>query len=95
MPMLRKIKPSDLQLNMIFSAPVFFEDGKQMFLAKGKTVKAYHLFALKRWKIPFLLTEGHSIEQGEGSNIEQMAGFDKKRLEAVDDVEEIEPLEEL
>lgn len=80
--MLRKIDPASVKLNMMFSAPVFFEDGKNMFLAEGKTVKAYHLASIKRWKIPFLLTNGNALEQGEGSNIERMTGFDKRRLEA-------------
>ena len=72
--MLRRIEVTDIELNMIFSAPVFFEDGKNMFLAEGKAVKAYHLAALKKWKVPFLLTSGKAIEQGEGSNIERIRG---------------------
>ena len=98
--MLRRIEVTDIKLNMIFSAPVFFEDGKNMFLAEGKAVKAYHLAVLKKWKVPFLLTSGKAIEQGEGSNIERMAGFDRKRMdvakgEPADDVEELEELEEI
>lgn len=98
--MLRRIEVTDIKLNMIFSAPVFFEDGKNMFLAEGKAAKPYHLAALKKWKVPFLLTSGKAIEQGEGSNIERMAGFDRKRMdvakgEPADDVEELEELEEI
>ena len=99
--MLRKIDPASVKLNMMFSAPVFFEDGKNMFLAAGKAVKAYHLAAIKKWKTPFLMTEGRAIEEGEGSNIERMAGFDKRRFAAAngekpqDDIEELEELEEI
>ena len=99
MAMLRKIELAEIKLNMMFSAPVFFEDGKNMFLAAGKMVKQYHLAALKKWKVPFLLSSGKAIEQGEGSNIERMAGFDKKRLAEADgaqaDSEDIEELEEI
>ena len=102
MGMMRKVSVSELKLNMLFTAPVYFEDGKNMFLAEGKSVKAYHLAAIKRWNISFLLTSGQAVEQGEGSNIERMAGFDKKRLvaaknassasEADSDIEELEEL---
>lgn len=99
MGMLKKFDVSQVKLHMLFSAPVFFDDGKNMFLAAGKSMKAYHLAAIKRWKIPFLLTSGHAIEQGEGSNIERMAGFDKKRLEAANEAagqdEDIAELEEI
>ena len=83
MTSLRRIELSDIKLNMIFSAPVFFEDGKNMFLAG----------------VPYLLSRGQAIEQGEGSNIERMTGFDKRRLaqakmtgEDSDDIEELEEL---
>ena len=81
---MRKIGASELKLNMMFSAPVFFEDGKYMFLAEGKSIKPYHLEALKKWNIQYVLTDGNIEEQGEGSNIERMAGFDKKRLNRAD-----------
>ena len=99
MATLRRIELADVKLNIMFSAPVFFEDGKNMFLAAGKAVKQYHLAALKKWNVPFLLTSGNAVEQGEGSNIERMAGFDKKRLAeaggALADSEDIEELEEI
>ena len=79
--MLRRIEVDAIKLNTIFSTPVFFEDGKNMFLAAGKAVKPYHVAALKNWNVPFLMTEGQAIEETEGSNIERMAGFDKKRME--------------
>ena len=98
--MLRRIEVSTIKLHMVFSAPVFFEDGKNMFLAAGKSIKNYHLAALKKWKVPFLMTEGHSIEETEGSNIERMAGFDRRRFDVAggsqdDDIEELEELEEV
>ena len=97
MGMMKKFSAADAKLNMMFSAPVFFEDGKNMFLAEGKTIKPYHLAAIKRWNIKNLLTSGHTVIQEEGANIAKMAGFDKKKLENQDaeDVEELEELEEI
>ncbi len=101
MGMMKKINASDAKLNMLFSAPVYFEDGKNMFLAEGRTVKPYHLAAIKRWNIKYLLTSGQAIEPSEGVNIERMAGFDKQKLaaaknasssEAASDIEELEEL---
>ena len=60
---LRKINCSDVKLGVRFSAPVFFEDGKNMFLASGKEAKPYHIFAINRWKIPFLLTCGSILPE--------------------------------
>lgn len=94
MGMMKKFSAADARLNMMFSAPVFFDDGRNMFLAEGKTIKPYHMAAIKRWNIKTLLTSGHTVEQEEGANIAKMAGFDKKKL-ADDDAEELEDLEEL
>ena len=58
---LAKLDISKIRLGVCFSEPVYFEDGKNMFLAAGKTAKAYHVAALKQWKIPYLLTNGKEI----------------------------------
>ena len=75
-----KIDSRSIKEGMRFSAPVFFDDGTNMFLAEGKAAKAYHVAALKRWNIPFLLTYGHEVTDSD----DQAAP-----------VEELEPLEEL
>lgn len=80
-----KINVNNIKEGMRFSAPVFFEDGKNMFLAEGKTIKAYHIASIKRWNIPYLLTFGHEISLNSKSSNE--VDFN--------DVEELEPLEEL
>ena len=97
MGMMKKFSAADAKLNMMFSAPVFFDDGKNMFLAEGKTIKPYHLAAIKRWNIKNLLTSGHTVAQEEGANIARMAGFDKKNLDDQDagELEELEELEEI
>ena len=79
-----KIPCSEIQLGARFFAPVFFEDGKNMFLAERKTAKQYHIDALKRWKIPYLLSFGHKIDSE-----------DLVLDENFDDVSEVEELEEI
>jgi hypothetical protein len=80
-----KIKSSEVKEGMRFSAPVFFDDGKNMFLAEGKAAKRYHITALKRWSIPYLLTYGHPLsEPGKGSAEEGLSVFE---LEPADDLE--------
>mgnify|MGYP006916089916 CR=1 FL=1 len=90
---LRKISCSDVRLGMRFSAPVFFEDGKNMFLAPLKEAKPYHIFAIKRWKIPFLLTSGRIVPEEELPSI-SAEGIDGdtllEDLESVDDISELE-----
>lgn len=84
-----KIPLSEIQLGTRFSAPVFFDDGKNMFLAESKTVKKYHIEALKRWKIPFLLSFGHKISENENTISENQNFIDDEEiveeLESVDD----------
>ena len=43
---MRKIQCSDIHEGICFSEPVYFEDGKNMFLPAGKQVRLYpcHLF---------------------------------------------------
>ena len=62
-----------------FSEPVYFEDGKNMFLGAGKSAKAFHVSALKRWDIPFLVTAGTLLEE---------------IAEEDDSIEELEPLDD-
>ena len=57
-----KIDCNQISIGVRFSAPVFFDDGINMFLAEGHSAKQYHVAALKRWNIPYLLTEGHKLE---------------------------------
>lgn len=100
MPNLKKINPSELQLGMMFSMPVFFDDGKYMFLAKNRTVKKYHLNAVNQWKIPFLLTAGSVVTCSE-ENDRAFASFAKggdfsdSSIDEVEELEEIDEVEEL
>ena len=79
------IRSEDMKEGMRFSAPVFFDDGKNMFLAAGKPAKPYHLAALKNWKVPFLLTVGHVLSQAE---------IDAQTNANLEDVDELEPVDD-
>jgi hypothetical protein len=86
----KKINCGELKAGMRFSAPVFFDDGENMFLAEGKSVKPYHLAALVRWQVPFLLTYGHLVSVGEASADENSAD-----VEELEDADELEPADSL
>lgn len=105
-----RISSSDIREGMEFSAPVFFDDGKNMFLAEGKAVKPYHIKALTRWAIPFLLTYGRALTDAElqekKKNTPQpenkVVPVENNSLQAkvdnaedFDEVEELEDVEEL
>lgn len=82
-----KIKSSEIKEGMRFSAPVFFDDGRNMFLAEGKAAKRYHITALKRWAIPYLLTYGHLLtDSGD-------AAADDRHIDDLQSVDELEPLD--
>lgn len=70
-----KIDSSSIKLGMRFSAPVFFEDGQNMFLAEGKPARQYHLDSIARWDVPYLLTFGHVI-----NSIEERSDEDSEEL---------------
>ena len=57
-----KLECSKIREGIRFSKPVFFNDGKNMFLAAGCPAKKYHLEALRRWEIPYLWTDGTEVE---------------------------------
>ena len=56
--MLRRIKVEDLKEGMMFSEPLFFDDGKNKVLGKGHPVSQRELSVLKQWKVPFVMTAG-------------------------------------
>lgn len=61
--MLRRIKIEDLKEGMMFSEPLFFDDGKNRVLGKGYPVSQRELSVLKQWKVPFVITAGKSIKK--------------------------------
>ncbi|MBQ4379582.1 MAG: phosphohydrolase [Treponema sp.] len=59
-----KLDCREIKVGMRFSAPVFFDDGENMFLGEEKTVKNYHIDAIQRWNIKYLVTYGHLVSDG-------------------------------
>ncbi|MCH5291561.1 MAG: hypothetical protein J1D88_07415 [Treponema sp.] len=60
-----QIDCKDIELGVCYSAPVFFDDGINMFLAENRPAKPYHIAALSRWSVPFLLSDGHPLTEQE------------------------------
>lgn len=89
---MKKLDCSLIQIGSCFSEPVYFDDGKNMFLAAGKQAKPYHVSALVHWKIPYLLTAGHLVDPNDYklSTFENQTGSKPSRFS--DDVEELESL---
>ena len=79
-----RINAQDLKLGMRFSAPVFFDDGENMFLAEEKSIKNYHLLAIKRWNVRYLLTYGRILDGNAG---DELNDYDYE----LEELEEVEP----
>lgn len=84
MSMMTKLNCDQIKEGVRFSDSVYFDDGVNMFLAKGHSAKKYHVAALKRWNIPFLVTSGHIITEAAKPAV--FSGFSD------DDVGELEAL---
>ncbi|MBQ9205836.1 MAG: phosphohydrolase [Treponema sp.] len=81
-----KIDCKEIKLGMRFSAPVFFDDGENMFLGEEKAVKNYHIDAIQRWNIEYLLTYGHLVEEG------KITAQNSDSLYMLEDLDEVEEL---
>ena len=85
---------------MRFSAPVFFDDQENIFLAEGKEIRKFHLQALIRWNIEYVFTYGQllmkSEDNSEKSLVDELPEVEElENLEEVDDLEPLDDLEEL
>ncbi len=92
MKTLRKIFPNEIKIGMRYSSPVFFDDSVNMFLATGKTVKKYHIDALKRWSIPFVLTYGQEIISSSES-LESIIPVDLEEFDDSGEISDLEPID--
>ena len=101
-----RIECNKIRPGIMFSQPVFFDDGKCMFLAAKHPAKEYHVDCLRRWKIPFLVTAGKELteqeinamkaaEQKAAANANQNASASAKNDSDVEELEELDELEEL
>jgi HD-GYP domain-containing protein (c-di-GMP phosphodiesterase class II) len=50
---------------MRFSAPVYFDDEVNMFLAEGVKLKDRDLKVMADWQVPYVVTDGHLLDNGE------------------------------
>ncbi len=86
--MTKTIQSTEINLGARYNAPVYFDDGENMFLAAGSAVKAYHLIAIKRWGLKTFITDGVRLP-------DDFAVNDASDVEEVDELEELEEVEEL
>ena len=73
---LTRLKCDEITEGACFSAPVFFDDGINMFLAANHPAKRYHLSVLTRWSVPFLMTAGRKLDVAEMLANSQKEGFE-------------------
>lgn len=86
MKQMQRIYAVDLKEGIKFSAPVFFEDGENMFLAENKPIKKMHIAAMKHWNIKSFITYGKVIALDDNS-------YDTEQsLEMEDVVDEYSPI---
>ena len=86
-----KIECSLIVPGVRFSKPVFFDDGQNMFLCADHPAKSYHVAAIKRWSIPYLLTDGKMlspVKVKEEKAVPVSAG-EVEELAELDELEEI------
>ena len=79
---LKKIFPHELQVDTMYSSPLFFDDGENMFLPPRKPLTLRHLKILEKWKLPYVVTTGNLIQT-------------KEAPQDTDDFEELTELEPL
>ena len=73
-----------------FSAPVYFNDGENMFLAANHAARKYHVAALKRWAIPFLWTDGELLEDTSPAAPAEDLSFEDSSGDKMDVFEEVQ-----
>ncbi|WKC72765.1 HD-GYP domain-containing protein [Treponema paraluiscuniculi] len=89
--MSQKIDVSELQEGMCFSEPVFFDDGENLLLREGEPVSIRELTVLQDWNIPYVVTAGRVLAEGESvpsSTVEELAEFEELAAEELLDPED-------
>lgn len=99
---MKKLYRNELEEGMRFTAPVFFDDGENMLLARGVPIKTRELNALDRWKISYVLTAGKQVtaeeqlasQEDEFAELHELEEFDADEpLEEVESVPEVPQLD--
>ncbi len=78
-----EINTKTLQEGMLFSSPLLFDDGKNMFLAERMPIGKIHLDTVRRWNIEKVITYGKPIDS-EDDGLDELEMLD----EVDDDVED-------
>lgn len=81
---LKKIYTHELQVDAMYSSPLFFDDGENMFLPPKKPVTIRHLKLLEKWNLAYVVTTGSLIQTKESN----------QDIEELEELTELEPLEE-
>ena len=93
---MNNIDAMSLKKGMMFSAPLFFDDGKNMFITEKCPIEKFHLETIKRWKIKTLVTFGKEITLAELEAEKAAEKVEKDEVvEVLDDLEVLEELEEV
>jgi len=85
--MLKKVSRNEIVVGMRFSAPVFFDDGENMLVAKAVPIKERELRALDRWKIGYVLTAGTVLS---GDTV--VTSDEPEEIEEIDELDELDEL---
>ena len=85
---MQKIKREALREGMRFSAPVFFDDGVNLFLAEKKPLSKFHLNVLDRWNVLFVITYGKELTDSLSDAADEDTAEDFEELEELEEVEE-------
>ncbi|MBR3550230.1 MAG: phosphohydrolase [Treponema sp.] len=85
-----KIKCDQITEGVCYSAPVFFDDGVNMFLAANHPAKKYHIIALTRWNVPFLVTAGKKLDGVNAAAVNSVQEIDASEFDT--DIGELEAL---
>lgn len=93
---MERIEISTIKPGIRFSKPVFFDDGKNMFIESGIFVKPYHMAALTKWHIPFLLSDGHVMADDEELEPEELSApdLDDEGAELTEELDAVEMLDD-
>ncbi len=60
-----EINTNTLQEGMLFSSPLLFDDGKNMFLPERMPISKLHLDTIRRWGIEKVITYGKEIQSAD------------------------------
>ncbi len=79
-----EIDSKTLKEGMLFSSPLLFDDGKNMFLPERMPITKYHLDTLQRWNIEKVIAYGKEITSAD-EGIDELESLEE--VDSVDDTQ--------